>query len=286
MATRRVRTPVAPTEEQQRHAELISGAQRLRGTSGSLAGPIQPWFVPPKAELDGDELVYEWVVEEAGPDGTTTVISRQEAPPASREMLAAFLDLADAEPQEIRDFARRWGPLGLDEEGHPRPGDPTRERLDHWRHWARLARSIVRAAAARRGGRDIPGTDRAVMMAADARVPWPRDPEYPPTDHDEDRRTTPLHPASLWGVRVRSFRPEEIEHLAPDLLDALIDASQWDQSQPLPEDYPSWHDAENVAHLVTGWLRLGWVAPVVSYDADHERFVFLTACPTLSLVSG
>jgi hypothetical protein len=223
-------------------------------------------------------------------------------------MLAGFLDLADAVPAELRDYAARWGPLGLDESGEPRPGGyPEFEFIDNWRSTARLARAIVRGASAIRLNDEVAGVDRAVLIAAARRTSWPVTRRDEPTDHGADRRTSPLDPSSLLDVRLRQMEqaaelpdpvaaaiepgdltPEQVEQLASEgrEYEELARSLRLDELTSAPEDYPSWRDPDNVAHLASGWLRSGRVAPTVCVDKNRDDFAIITACPSLFSALG
>jgi hypothetical protein len=56
-------------------------------------------------------------------------------------------------------------------------------------------------------------------------------------------------------------------------------------SGPTLEDYTSSRDYENIAYLLTDWLRRGCVAPAMGYDPDRGLSV-VTACPTLFSAIG
>lgn len=67
------------------------------------------WPTPGDVRTDGDQLLW-----------TTPTWDRATASAANGTLLADFLGLAEADAEQIADFARRWGVLGLCRHGLPR----------------------------------------------------------------------------------------------------------------------------------------------------------------------
>lgn len=130
------------------------------------AAPADPIWVPAEVDLVGEDLVWR------ARDGK---VRCREARPGSG-LLESFLELRNARPKAIMGFAKRWGPLGLQETNLPEgrsfpwrprrafesgvtdtiviwPGGEYREPVAAWRGWAMQAYALLRICAALRGGR-------------------------------------------------------------------------------------------------------------------------------------
>ena len=138
--------------------------------TGRLEQPLAShgWMVPAVVKLDadwGDWLVWEW-----GEFSFDRDIRSGDG------LLEGFLQLVEASPERIRDYAKRWGILGIADHvewnGDPAPfpsryaGTPPplsggevpaggAEPLDVWRGYARRARAIAGAAASLYQGHSI-----------------------------------------------------------------------------------------------------------------------------------
>ena len=122
---------------------------------------IETWVVPSSIEIKGSSLAYQL--------GKYTPVVEPDHATIRREILGGFLQLADADDTAIRDYARRFGVLGLCRHGLPaahlmkpfnyrvvvmknackikeRDGWLI-ERLERWRHYARQMRSIIALSA-------------------------------------------------------------------------------------------------------------------------------------------
>ena len=95
---------------------VYSDAGHLLETSHGRGRTItaRPLRVPPMVAIDGDRLVWEGVVREAG---GRRLGARQVAIPP--DLLARFVALADAPDAHIERFARRYGVLMICEHGLP-----------------------------------------------------------------------------------------------------------------------------------------------------------------------
>src|SRR4051812_995653 len=165
MPTRSARTPVFD-EVAERRTSLADASRRFR-SANVLTGRIEPWFVPPVVELTDGCLRYEWSVEE---DGEFSVDKL--APDADRSLLREFYALATTDDRQIRRFALKWGPLGLDRAGLLQTGHVRSEPVADWRLWSTRARAICRAAGTIKRNGEITGFDRAVLADMDPRVTW------------------------------------------------------------------------------------------------------------------
>src|SRR3984885_9702784 len=88
-----------------------------------------PWLPRPiTALLDRDGyLTWTWYKAEKGGSAVPPQLQR---PPNG--LCFAFAQLAHASDEEIRKFAARWGPLGIESRG---------ERVEDWRRSARFAQA-------------------------------------------------------------------------------------------------------------------------------------------------
>ncbi len=120
------------------------------------------WPIPSGIRLDGDKLRYD--------EGT---IARWAIDPRPK-LLTDFLTLADAAPETIARYAKRWGVLGLCEHGliaghdnHPKLKNEScslldAERLDSWRWCANQFRDLLEKAVVLRERGDLrPPSKRA-----------------------------------------------------------------------------------------------------------------------------
>lgn len=149
--------------------------------------PAERLFVPPLIEVEGEMLIYE----RAGPAG---VFQREVEP--EEQMIWQFIELAEAEPEAILKFARRWGVLGICPHLLPTSHNPpplnaagngpvtwcyplgyfeggTWEPLAIWRTFAAQARAMILVSRQLHLGQ--PGTveDWRVIYARSGReAPW------------------------------------------------------------------------------------------------------------------
>jgi hypothetical protein len=132
---------------------------------GQLARPLATgeWACPDVIEVEGDRLYWRNNLEGDG-WGYYPITS-------GPGLLEGFIRLADASPEAVHTFARRWGVLGICHHGlpathNPRPPElPSRsgtatwcyplrqsgwywEPLDIWHDFARRARAVLNLAAA------------------------------------------------------------------------------------------------------------------------------------------
>jgi hypothetical protein len=96
----------------------------LAGLSDDGMGLTRPvrtsdWRVPARVDLYGDGLLWHYI---DGPRIGKIIHAR-------RGLVDAFVKLADANPEGIRDFARRWGVLMICEHGKPAGHSFPRELL-------------------------------------------------------------------------------------------------------------------------------------------------------------
>jgi hypothetical protein len=162
-------------------------------------------LVPPVVALEGDRLAWRLRPKAGGRKAAKLALRRRSRADAARsqwnarhippgaDMLRAFVKLADAPPERILAFARRWGPLGicrhklpaahlLDCEPLGWDGGGGWEPLERWRHYAARAQAALLVAHwLRAGGKgDVPGfgalvRDMAkVLLAAGRFGPKPR----------------------------------------------------------------------------------------------------------------
>jgi hypothetical protein len=87
---------------------------QLAGLSGDGEGLTRPvttsdWRVPARVDLDGNRL--RWIYVD-GPRIGKMIRARP-------RLVDAFVNLADKDPEDIRDFARTWGMLMICEHGTP-----------------------------------------------------------------------------------------------------------------------------------------------------------------------
>jgi hypothetical protein len=111
-----------------------------RNRTARLIGPPQ-LPMPMKASLRDGYLTWTWYSPDEG--GHREPPKRQK-PPST--LCFDFAKLADASEKQIRRFAEKWGPLGLDRREE--------ERVDSWREYARLALALIRFAGHRVTGGD------------------------------------------------------------------------------------------------------------------------------------
>lgn len=142
--TRSSATDLAPTKDflalpfKDRAARLLGPPRFPRPTVATLNGGFLRWKWY-------RQIVYKGIrIEEAG---------ARDVPPERQRLPAGlcfrFAQLASGSDEQIRVFAERWGPLGIDLRAE--------EHIDQWRQYATLAAALLRFAAAKgtRGrGRD------------------------------------------------------------------------------------------------------------------------------------
>jgi hypothetical protein len=106
---------------------------------------IEPSLIPRPldAVLAEGRLTWKWY------DFNVHGGSRQapRSQPAPAKLCFAFAQLAQAPDEQIRRFAKRWGPLDF----HPL-GQRQEESLEAWRHYARLAQALMRYTAMLQSG--------------------------------------------------------------------------------------------------------------------------------------
>ena len=167
--------------------------QEAAGTRSRTRAGATPWplaadevLAPGSVQLNDEKTELLW---SSFPEVGTSTLERKRAH-APRDLYLQFIDLARLRttPEQVRDFARRWGILELCEE-HGQPGshlrtidDPThgtvwvrcippggwglkgRERIDGWLEAARRLRALLKVAGSLRQGRCGDDFDWALLV--------------------------------------------------------------------------------------------------------------------------
>jgi len=130
-----------------------------RGVDHPSATPT--WSAPPEVELDGQWLLFRYPVRTLRHGRRALQVRRVRA---GARLLTEFVTLDEAPAERILAYARRHGPLGFCQHGHPShragpdgcapaiattgAGQPAvREALQWWRNLAGHARALLNAAA-------------------------------------------------------------------------------------------------------------------------------------------
>lgn len=118
---------------------LDFGAARKRGGPPVAATHIA---VPYSASLSAEGVLeWRWHYTDDRSRRSTAMMPRK----VDSRLWQKFAALADADDERIRRFAERWGPLRYE------PASarlPVTETIGQWRHFAALARALLRCAAA------------------------------------------------------------------------------------------------------------------------------------------
>jgi hypothetical protein len=121
--------PSAPSISSDLLKDFLSLPRKSR--TARLVG--RPWLPRPvNALLRNGYLTWIWYEAESGGSAVPPKLQRPR-----NDLCFAFAQLAHASNEEIREFAARWGPLGI---------ESREEAADEWRRWAAVAQALLRFA--------------------------------------------------------------------------------------------------------------------------------------------
>lgn len=235
-----------------------------------VAGELQ---APETVELTDDEERLWWTHTE-----NPTVVKKP------RHVLRDFLELADAAPEQIRDYARQWGVLGI-----CRHGLPFTHTLGA-RRGPTIASVILQACATRHRLLKRRSLQPFLEEAGDALntlqydaspcVPLGFDRHHADPSDDLPRAADAWEPVRIW----RQFAKQALAILtiADNLKrDTLPDDQYWETTySESGKTAPWWQRGLEVERLkltmvLNEWLRLGAVRPSIDWHALKPEISFV-----------
>ena len=250
---------------------------------------------PTEVEIVGDRLVWSpgFLRYRREPDGPArwtaeTGLSERRTwtyRDASPEMLLQFIALADAPPEAIKAFAKRWGVLALCRRHwlpccHSSGCSPTRVRgrvyvyrepLAAWRHFAMQARAIVRYAAAVRdcvppSRVDVDDLLEHIDTLRKGQSRRPRLYELPPEERERAASS------------FRDYINAEISKMPEEMQKHWRQTEAWvnrELKKPYSQSaFRMGGDRNALSVHVNTWLGLGYVRPHLRWDENGPRILF------------
>src|SRR5262245_10593405 len=105
-------------QKRQRKVEALRDVARWEPSEGSRF--LQGWLRPDRIDLVGNELVWvQHQQDRTSDDVRSWRVSMILDPARMPHLLHDFINLADADPDEIFKYAKRYGVLGICEHGIP-----------------------------------------------------------------------------------------------------------------------------------------------------------------------